>query len=38
LLNKTPEVRLGGSYAALKANAWFDGLDWVLSDNYIRIN
>ncbi|CAD8175040.1 unnamed protein product [Paramecium pentaurelia] len=28
LLNKTPEIRLGGSYAALKANSWFDGLDW----------
>lgn len=29
MLNKTPEIRLGGSYAALKANAWFDHLDWV---------
>jgi len=28
-LNKTPEVRLGGSYSALKANSWFEGFDWV---------
>nr|CAH69660.1 cGMP-dependent protein kinase 13-1 [Paramecium tetraurelia] len=28
LLSKTPEVRLGGSYAALKANNWFDKFDW----------
>lgn len=29
LLNKIPESRLGGSYAALKANAFFDGINWV---------
>lgn len=29
LLNKTPELRLGGSYAALKANPWFDNFDFV---------
>ena len=29
LLNKVPEIRLGGSYAALKANAWFENFDWV---------
>ena len=29
LINKVPEVRLSGSYAALKGNAWFDELDWV---------
>jgi cGMP-dependent protein kinase len=29
MLNKTPEIRLGGNYAALKANPWFDHLDWV---------
>jgi cGMP-dependent protein kinase len=29
LLNKVPETRLGGSYASLKANAWFDDFDWV---------
>lgn len=29
LLNKTPEVRLGGSYSALKKNAWFKGFDFV---------
>lgn len=28
LLNKVPEVRLGGSYAALKAHPWFDTFDW----------
>lgn len=30
MLNKTPEIRVGGSYAALKANSWFDHFDWVL--------
>jgi cGMP-dependent protein kinase len=28
LLSKVPEVRLGGSFAALKGNAWFDDFDW----------
>ncbi|KRX11142.1 Protein kinase-like domain [Pseudocohnilembus persalinus] len=28
LLSKVPELRLGGSYAALKANPWFDTFDW----------
>jgi len=28
LLNKVPEVRLGGSFAALKANTWFEKFDW----------
>lgn len=28
LLNKTPAVRMGGSYAALKANNFFDKFDW----------
>jgi len=23
-----PEVRLGGSYATLKANPWFENFDW----------
>ena len=31
LLNKTPEARLGGSYAALKTHPWFEDLDWVKS-------
>lgn len=31
LLNKTPDARLGGSFAGLKANAWFDGFDWVFN-------
>ena len=30
LLNKVPEIRLGGSYATLKANAWFENFDWVI--------
>ena len=29
LLNKVPELRLGGSYAILKANRWFSEFDWV---------
>lgn len=29
LLNKIPEIRLGGSYNALKGNAWFKNFDWV---------
>lgn len=28
LLSKVPEIRLGGSYAALKAHPWFDSFDW----------
>jgi len=29
LLNRTPEARLGGSFAALRAHPWFESLDWV---------
>ena len=29
LLNKVPELRLGGSFATLKANQWFEKFDWV---------
>ena len=29
LLSKVPELRLGSSFAALKANAWFSKFDWV---------
>ncbi|EAR84179.1 CGMP-dependent kinase 5-1 (macronuclear) [Tetrahymena thermophila SB210] len=28
LLQKVPELRLGGSYAALKTNPWFDNFEW----------
>jgi len=28
LINKVAEVRLGGSFAALKANPWFESFDW----------
>jgi len=31
LLNKVPELRLGGSFAILKANPWFEKFDWVKS-------
>lgn len=31
LMNKTPEVRLGGSYTAIKNHPWFSGFDWVYS-------
>lgn len=30
LLSKTPDARLGGSFAALKANPWFSTFDWVI--------
>lgn len=29
LLSRVPEVRLGGQYATLKANPWFENFDWV---------
>lgn len=29
LLHKVPEIRLGTSYASLKANPFFGNLDWV---------
>lgn len=29
LLSKIPELRLGSSFAALKANVWFNNFDWV---------
>jgi len=28
LLSRVPEVRLGGSYATLKSNPWFESFDW----------
>lgn len=28
LLSKIPEIRLGSSYASLKANVWFSSFDW----------
>jgi len=28
LINKVAEVRLGGSFASLKANPWFENFDW----------
>lgn len=31
LLNKIPELRLGTSFAALKANSWFNNFDWVIT-------
>lgn len=29
LLSKVPELRLGGSYNALKTHSWFHNFDWV---------
>jgi cGMP-dependent protein kinase len=29
LLNKTPELRGGGSFTALKTHEYFDKFDWV---------
>lgn len=34
LLNRIPEARLGGSYAALKAHKWFEKFDWVTLCSY----
>lgn len=30
MMNKTPELRLGGSYTALKSHSWFKDFNWVL--------
>lgn len=27
-MSKSPEVRLGGSFGALKAHEWFEDFDW----------
>lgn len=27
-MSRVPEVRLGGSYATIKANPWFENFDW----------
>ena len=35
LLDKNGETRLGGSYASLKANAFFEDLDWVYFFNLL---
>jgi len=29
MLNKVPELRLGGSYESLKTHPWFSNFDWV---------
>ena len=29
LVNKLPDLRLGGSFAALKAHPWFKNFNWV---------
>ena len=31
MINKVPELRLGGSFASLKANPWFHEFDWVMT-------
>ena len=33
-MNRTPELRLGGSYDALKVHPWFDGFQWVYIYDY----
>lgn len=33
LLSKIPEIRLGSSYASLKANVWFSSFDWVFANS-----
>ena len=35
LMSKTPEIRLGSSFAMLKSNKWFNQLDWVI---YLFLN
>jgi len=38
LLSKVPEVRLGGSFATLKANIWFEKFDWdKLMDKELKV-
>lgn len=34
-MNKTAELRLGGSYDALRVHAFFDGFSWVNIIYYI---
>jgi len=29
LINRTPEIRIGQSYATLKSHPWFDDFSWV---------
>ena len=36
LMNKIPDLRLGGSFTALKANAWFDNFDWVKNKKTLK--
>lgn len=38
LLNRTAEMRQGGSYASLKANAWFEKFDWVRSTSLFALH
>lgn len=33
LMAKSPEVRLGGSYGALKSHEWFEDFDWDIFFN-----
>ena len=37
LINRTPEARLGSSYAALKTHPWFDDFDWVIESKYSKL-
>jgi cGMP-dependent protein kinase len=38
LMNKIPEVRLGGSYSTLKSHTWFKDFDWVFFYENFRKN
>lgn len=35
MLNKLPEIRLGGSYHNIKKHKWFAGFNWVNAHKYI---
>jgi cGMP-dependent protein kinase len=35
LMNKTPEMRLGGNYTALKSHQWFKDFNWVIIYNIV---
>ena len=36
LVNKLPELRLSGSFAALKAHNWFKNFNWVKFELFIK--
>jgi hypothetical protein len=38
LLSKDPDVRIGGSFKALKADPWFEGIFWVEQNTILFIS